>query len=50
MADPEVATKAPESDATEETSGSFIPGDTPAQTGASMGLGVRELQARYQLC
>ncbi|KAH8795806.1 Alpha/Beta hydrolase protein [Hyaloscypha sp. PMI_1271] len=37
MADPEVATKAPESDATEETTASLIPGDTPAQKGASLG-------------
>ncbi|KAL8927901.1 MAG: hypothetical protein Q9172_001127 [Xanthocarpia lactea] len=34
MAEDEVATKAPESDAQE----TFIPGDTPAQRGASMGL------------
>ncbi len=40
MADPEVATKAPESDAAEKTKASLIPGDTPAQSGASLGLGV----------
>jgi hypothetical protein len=38
MADPEVATKAPESDATEETTASLISGDTPAQKGASLGV------------
>jgi hypothetical protein len=38
MADPEVATKAPESDAAEETKASVIPGDTPAQSGASLGV------------
>jgi hypothetical protein len=38
MADPEVATKAPESDATEETTASLIPGDTPAQKGVSLGV------------
>ncbi|KAG9238113.1 Alpha/Beta hydrolase protein [Amylocarpus encephaloides] len=40
MADPEVATKAPESDATEKVvnpSASIIPEDTPAQSGASLG-------------
>lgn len=36
MAEPEVATKAPESDA---TAASTVAGDTPVQTGA--GLGVR---------
>jgi hypothetical protein len=40
MAEPEVATKAPESDATEQIPASVFPGDTPAQSGASMGLGV----------
>lgn len=35
MADNEVATKAPESDAHE----SFVPGDTKAQEGPSMGVG-----------
>lgn len=39
MAEPEVATKAPENDAAEETAPSLVPGDTPAQRGASMGLG-----------
>lgn len=41
MSDPEVATKAPESDAAEqsEAPASLVPGDTPAQQGASMGLG-----------
>lgn len=34
MADDDVATRAPESDA----AGSGIPGDTPAQQGASMGV------------
>lgn len=43
MADPEVATKAPESDAAEASTASIVPGDTPAQTGASMGgLGVSQ--------
>lgn len=35
MADDDVATKAPENDV---TSKSIIPGDTPAQVGASMGV------------
>ena len=35
MADLENATKAPESDAAE---GSLFPNDTPAQTGASLGV------------
>jgi len=35
MAEPEVATKAPESDAPAPIP--IIPGDTPAQTGASLG-------------
>ena len=35
MADEDVATKAPESDATQQ---SIVPGDTPAQTGPSMGV------------
>jgi hypothetical protein len=35
MAEPEVATKAPESDAVEA---SLIPGDTPAESGASLGV------------
>lgn len=35
MADDEVATKTPESDAAE---GSLLPGDTPAQEGESMGV------------
>lgn len=34
--EPEVATKAPESDAA--ASQSLFPGDTPAQTGAAMGV------------
>lgn len=38
MADLEVATKAPESDGAEENAGSIIPGDTPAQSGASLGV------------
>lgn len=43
MAEPEVATKASESDAQEaETEAvaetSLFPGDTPAQTGASLGV------------
>ena len=46
MAEPEVATRAPESDAVEgnKPSGpeSLIAGDTPAQSGASLGV-------RYQL-
>lgn len=51
MAEPEVATKAPESNATEEqapapATASLIPGDTPAQTGAS--LGVRESLAPHE--
>ncbi|KAI1840618.1 hypothetical protein JX266_013170 [Neoarthrinium moseri] len=35
--DPQVATKAPESDAQEQEDGPVIPGDTPAQTGPTMG-------------
>ncbi len=35
MADPEVATKAPESDAQDQ---SAMPSDTPAQKGESMGV------------
>ena len=35
MAEEEIATKAPENDAQE----SLVPGDTPAQEGASMGVG-----------
>ncbi|KAH6655620.1 dienelactone hydrolase family protein [Truncatella angustata] len=35
--DPQVATKAPESDALEQDDGPIIPGDTPAQTGPTMG-------------
>lgn len=40
MSDPEVATKAPESDAAEEreSEASLVPGDTPAQSGASLGV------------
>jgi hypothetical protein len=46
MAEPEVATKAPESDAAEtstteskqEAPASLVPGDTPAQSGASLGV------------
>lgn len=38
MADEEVATKAPESDAAQQ---SVIPGDTPAQEGPT--LGVRQI-------
>jgi hypothetical protein len=38
MSDPEVATKAPESDAAGESEASLIPGDTPAQSGASLGV------------
>jgi hypothetical protein len=42
MAEPEVATKAPENDTIEDQSApataSLIPGDTPAQTGASLGV------------
>ncbi|PBP17553.1 alpha/beta-Hydrolase [Diplocarpon rosae] len=37
MAEPENATNAPESDAAENPADSIVPGDTPAQTGASMG-------------
>ncbi len=40
MADSEVATKAPESDTQER---STIPGDTPAQEGASMGVSSSRL-------
>jgi hypothetical protein len=40
MADIEVATKAPENDAVEGTRSSLVPGDTPVQSGATMGLGV----------
>jgi hypothetical protein len=35
MSEPEIATKAPENDAVEQ---SLVPGDTPAQTGASLGV------------
>lgn len=35
MADAEVATKAPESDAAEQ---SVLPGDTPAQQGPTLGV------------
>ena len=38
MADEEVATKAPESDAAEQTT---VPGDTPAQEGPTMGVDPR---------
>jgi hypothetical protein len=39
MAESEVATKAPESDAAEDQApASIIPGDTPAQSGASLGV------------
>jgi hypothetical protein len=40
MSDPEIATKAPESDAAEERESepSLVPGDTPAQSGASLGV------------
>jgi hypothetical protein len=49
MAEPEVATKAPEIDAMEDqaqppTTASLIPGDTPAQTGASLGVRGSSLQ------
>ena len=37
MAEDEIATKAPESD----VQGSLVPGDTPAQEGASMGVGIQ---------
>ena len=43
--DPEVATKAPESDAA--ASQSLVPGDTPAQTGAAMGVSSNTLVERY---
>ena len=36
MAEPELATKVPENDAQEQ---SVFPNDTPAQSGASMGVG-----------
>lgn len=43
MAEPEVATKAPESDATAivtetQAEPSLFPGDTPAQSGPSLGV------------
>ena len=46
MADPEIATRAPENDAAEDAKkeappaaeGSLFAGDTPAQTGASLGV------------
>ena len=41
MADAKVATKTPESDAAEETKADLIAGDAPAQSSASLGLGVR---------
>ena len=47
MSEPEVATKAPESDAIASppppaaaAAASLVPGDTPAQSGASLGVGV----------
>jgi hypothetical protein len=45
MADPEIATKAPENDAAEDTKApaptqSLILGDTPAQGGASLGVSL----------
>jgi len=48
MAEPEVATKAPESDAAEASTApeSIVPGDTPTQTGASMG-GLGEVRAMF---
>lgn len=42
MSEPDVATKAPESDAAEAPA-SIVPGDTPAQSGASLGVGNLEL-------
>jgi hypothetical protein len=46
MSDPKVATKAPESDAAEEreSEASLIPGDTPAQSGASLGVSWSSLE------
>lgn len=41
MADPQPATKAPESDAAE---GSVFPNDTPAQTGPTMGVYISIFQ------
>jgi hypothetical protein len=38
MSDPEVATRAPESDAAEESKASLIPGDTPVQSSGSLGV------------
>ncbi len=43
MAEPEVATKAPESDAAEDITQkavkeSLVPGDTPAETGPTLGV------------
>lgn len=47
MSEPEVVTKAPESDAAEASTASIVPGDTPAQAGASMGgLGVSKPSIR----
>lgn len=49
MSDPEVATKAPESDAAEErkSEASLVPGDTSAQSGASLGVGWSSLNVPH---
>lgn len=50
MADINMATRAPESDAqekpAEQAGQSIFPGDTPAQTGPTMGVGCTFLLAR----
>jgi hypothetical protein len=43
MAELEVATKVPESDAAVDASASLVPGDTPAQSGASLGVRLRSM-------
>lgn len=50
MADEGVATKAPESDGYDESSTkSIIPGDTPAQEGASMGVSDARQTHRHSI-
>lgn len=46
MADEEVATKAPESDGNDK---SIVPGDTPAQEGASMGVSYAKFCLKHSI-
>lgn len=46
MADEDVATKAPEGDAAEQ---SAVPGDTPAQTGPTMGVSSASSKILWQI-